>query len=370
MKVLILGGGTVGQGIAYALKNEFNVTIADSNENTLNFIKERMNISTLKFDINKDDLASLMKKYDLVSGALPGKYGMKVIREAAKAGVDLVDNSFMEDDFYILEDDVKKAGITVIPDCGVAPGLSNIIVGKVFAEYGQLQDVDIKVGGLPETNIPPLGYKMVFSPVDTLDEYTRKVLILKDGKITEVEPGEGLEYFFVPNIGSLEAFYTNGLRSLLRNVKAQNMGEKTVRYRGHFEKIRLLKELGLLDDEYITVSNTKITPKEVLAELFRKRLSFSDVGDLLYMEINITIPENRGKEIYRVADKMDRATGLTAMARTTGFTNASVSRLMLRGKIEEKGIIAPEIVGMNENNFREIENFLKMMNINMEHKFQ
>jgi len=240
----------------------------------------------------------------------------------------------------------------------------------VLAEYGQLQDVDIKVGGLPETNIPPLGYKMVFSPVDTLDEYTRKVLILKDRKITEVEPGEGLEYFFVPNIGSLEAFYTNGLRSLLRNVKAQNMGEKTVRYRGHFEKIRLLKELGLLDDEYITVSNTKITPKEVLAELFRKRLSFSDVGDLLYMEINITIPENRGKEIYRVADKMDRATGLTAMARTTGFTNASVSRLMLRGKIEEKGIIAPEIVGMNENNFREIENFLKMMNINMEHKFQ
>ncbi len=370
MKVLVLGGGSVGQGIAYALKNEYNVTVADSNDRVLNFIKERMNVSTVKFDMNKDDLAALMKKYDLVSGALPGKYGMKVIREAAKAGVDLVDNSFMEEDFYALENEVKDAGITVVPDCGVAPGLSNIIVGRIYAEYGKLKDIEIKVGGLPETNIPPLGYKLVFSPVDTLDEYTRKVEIVKDGNVAYAEPGEGLEYFFVRDIGSLEAFYTDGLRSLIRNVKADNMGEKTVRYRGHFEKMKLLKDLGLLDDEYLAVGNSKVTPKEILAELFRKKLSFSEVNDLLYMEINATLSGGRGTEIYRVLDRQDRITGLTAMARTTGFTNAAVSRLVLKGKIEDSGIIAPEIVGMDEGNFREIEYFLKMMNVNIEHRFQ
>ncbi len=370
MKVLVLGGGFVGQGIAYALKNEFNVTVADVNQGALNSMKERFNVDSIKFDINKDDLAPLIKKYDLVAGALPGKYGMKVIREAAKAGTNLVDNSFMEEDFYKVEKEVSNAGITVVPDCGVAPGLSNIIVGRIFKKYGNLENVDIKVGGLPETNIPPLGYKMVFSPVDTLDEYTRKVIIIRNGSPAEVEPGEGLEYFFVPNIGSLEAFYTNGLRSLIRNVKAVNMGEKTVRYRGHLEKIKLLRDLGLLEDEYIKVNNYEITPKEVLAELFRRKLSFPEVKDILYMEINASIQNSKENVIYKITDRYDEHTGLSAMARTTGFTNAAVSRLVLKGKIKETGIIAPEIIGMNEENFAEIEKFLKMMDINIEQKSQ
>lgn len=370
MRVLVLGGGAVGQAIAFALKDEFDITIADLNEKALNSIKERMNVSTMKFDVNNDDLGQLMKKYDLISGALPGKFGIKVIREAAKTGVNLVDNSFMEADFYGLEKDVEKAGITVVPDCGIAPGLSNMIVGNVYSRNGKLEDVDIKVGGLPETNIPPLGYKIVFSPVDTLDEYTRKVTIIRNGKEEKVEPGEGLEYFFSPGLGSLEAFYTDGLRSLVRNVNAKNMGEKTVRYRGHFEKIKLLRDLGLLDDEIIKVSNFSITPKEVLAELFRKKLSFPDVKDILYMEINVTLENKKGVETYRIVDRYDERSGLTAMARTTGFTNAAVSRLLLKGKIKQKGIVAPEILGMNDSLFREIEDFLSIMNINIEHKLQ
>ena len=363
MRVLVLGGGMVGQGIAYALKNESDITIADYSSEKLQRLKKDLEVDVLKVDAVKDQLAPVMKDFDVVSGALPGRLGMKVIREACKAGVDLVDNSFMEEDFYALEKDALQSGITVVPDAGIAPGLSNVIVGRIAADYPQLENVDIKVGGLPEKDIPPIGYKVLFSPIDTLDEFTRKVKILKNGKITETEPGEGLEYFFVNGLGSLEAFYTNGLRSLLRNIKASNMVEKTVRYRGHIEKMNFLKDLGLLDEATTDVNGVKVVPKELLASLFLKNLSFPDVRDILYMEIRVTPARGKEEIVYTVSDKEDEKTGFTAMTRTTGFTNAAITRLMLKGAIKEKGIIPPEIVGSNENNFNEIIRFLEKMGV-------
>ena len=126
----------VGEGIAYALKNESEVTIADYSSEKLLRLKKKLGIDTIKVDAFKESLAPFMKGYDVVSGALPGRLGMKVIKEACKAGVDLVDNSFMEEDFYNLEKEVLDAGITVVPDAGIAPGLSNAIVGRIAAEHG------------------------------------------------------------------------------------------------------------------------------------------------------------------------------------------------------------------------------------------
>ena len=353
----------VGEGIAFALKNENEVTIADYSTEKLQRLKKKLGIDTIKVDAFKEPLAPVMKGFDVVSGALPGRLGMKVIREACKAKVDLVDNSFMEGDFYNLEKEVSNAGITVVPDAGIAPGLSNAIVGRVAAEYEFLENVDIKVGGLPEKNIPPIGYKIVFSPIDTLDEFTRKVQIIKDGKIVDTEPGEGLEYFFVNGLGSLEAFYTNGLRSLLRNIKVKNMVEKTVRYRGHIDKMNFLKEIGMMGETRIEVGGAEVTPKEVLASVFLKNLSFPDVRDILYMEIRI-IPAGRKDEVvYTVFDKEDPNTGYTAMTRTTGFTNAAFTRLMLKGMIKEKGLAPPEIIAKDVKNFNEVLDFLGKMGI-------
>ena len=363
MRVLVLGGGMVGEGIAYALKSDNDVTIADYSPDTLQRLKKKLGVNTVKVDAFKEPLAPVMKDFDVVSGALPGRLGMKVIKEACKAGVNLVDNSFMEEDFYSLEKEAKDSGITIVPDAGIAPGLSNAIVGRIASDYEYLENVEIKVGGLPEKNIPPIGYKVVFSPMDTLDEFTRKVQIIQNGKLTETEPGEGLEYFFVNGLGSLEAFYTNGLRSLLRNIKAKNMVEKTVRYRGHIEKMNFLKDLGLLGESKVDLNGNEIVPKELLAALFLKNLSFPEIGDVLYMEIRVT--PARGKEdiVYTVFDKEDPKTGYTAMTRTTGFTNASVASLMLKGMIKEKGIIPLEVVGRDPNNFKEIIGFLEKMGV-------
>ncbi len=353
----------VGAGIAYALRNESDVTIADYNSDKLQRLKNELGINTLKVDAHKDPLAPVMKDFDVVSGALPGRLGMKVIKEACKAGVNLVDNSFLEEDYYGLEKEALDSGITVVPDAGIAPGLSNAIVGRVAAEYEYLENIDIKVGGLPERNIPPIGYKVVFSAIDTLDEFTRRVEIIKDGKVIETEPGDGLEYFFVNGLGSLEAFYTNGLRSLLRNIKAKNMSEKTVRYRGHIEKMKFLRDIGLLEESKIDVNGTEVVPKEVLASLFLKNLSFPEIRDVLYMEIRIT--PTRGKEeiVYTVFDKGDLKTGYTAMTRTTGFTNAAFTRLILKGMIKEKGIVPPEIVARDLNSFNDVIEFLRKMGV-------
>ncbi len=363
MRVLVLGGGMVGAGIAYALKNENEVTIADYSSDTLQRLKKNLGVNTIKVDAYRDALAPVMKDFDVISGALPGRLGMKVIREACKAGVNLVDNSFMEEDFYKLEREALDAGITVVPDAGVAPGLSNAIVGRIAAVHGSLESVDIKVGGLPERNIPPIGYKVVFSPMDTLDEFTRKVEIVKDGELIKTEPGDGLEYFFVNGLGSLEAFYTNGLRSLLRNVKAKNMVEKTVRYRGHLEKMKFLKELGLLDEEKIELNGNPVVPKELLASLFLKNLSFPDVKDVLYMEIRVVPAKGKDEILFTIFDKEDTKTGYTAMTRTTGFTNAAFTRLLVKGMIKQKGIIPPEIVAQDANSFTEIIGFLERMGI-------
>ncbi|MEL9914736.1 MAG: saccharopine dehydrogenase C-terminal domain-containing protein [Thermoplasmatales archaeon] len=363
MKVLVLGGGIVGEGIIYALKDRYEITVADISRERLDYLKKRHDVNTLRIDAEKEQLSNVMKGYDVISGTLPGKFGLKVISEACKAGVNVVDNSFMPEDFYTMEDEVKKAEITVIPDSGVAPGLSNMIVGHVASKYGNLENVDIKVGGLPEKNLPPLGYKLLFSPMDTLDEYTRKVDIVRNSKILRAEPGDGIEYFFVNGLGSLEAFYTNGLRSLIRNVKARNMTEKTIRFRGHMEKMKLLMDLGLLSDEALDISGCSVSPKEVLANLLSKNLSFPEVPDILYMEINITATESSELIRYQLFDRKDNKTGFSAMTRTTGFTNAAVTDLVCKGLIKEKGIVAPEIVAMDESNFKNILNFLSSFGV-------
>lgn len=357
----------VGEGIAYALKEHNEVTIADHSMARLQQLRKKLEVDIKRIDAKSDPLAPVMNGFDAVSGALPGRLGMKTIKEACKAGVNLVDNSFMEEDFYSFSKEAKDCGITIVPDSGIAPGLSNIIVGRVAADYKHLEDVDIKVGGVPETNIPPLGYKVVFSPLDTLDEFTRKVAIVKNWKVVDAEPGDGLEYFFVDNLGSMESFYTNGLRSLLRNIKARNMSEKTVRYRGHLEKIKFLKEMGLLADKPIDIDGGRVSPKEVLAALFLEKLSFPNVKDVLYMEIRITPPDGKDTEVYTIFDKMDEKTGFSAMTRTTGFTNASMVRLLLAGKIKEKGIVAPEIIGRNHQNFKQVLDFLRNLGVTITH---
>ncbi|MBS7637268.1 saccharopine dehydrogenase, partial [Candidatus Bathyarchaeota archaeon] len=224
-----------------------------------------------------------------------------------------------------LDERAIEAGVTIIPDCGVAPGLSNMLVGRSAQKLDEVHSIHILVGGIPARAEPPLGYTITWSPEDLLDEYTRKVRIVRDGMLTEVEPLTGLENMDLPGVGTLEAFYTDGLRTLLRTVKAREMWEKTLRYPGHVEKIRLLRDLGFLDGESIEIEGLPIPIKRLTARILERKLYRPKVEDVLVMKVEVS--GIRGGEDKRythyLLDRYDKERGITAMARTTAYTAAS-----------------------------------------------
>jgi len=285
-------------------------------------------------------LVDSLRGFDLVLGALPGDYGYKALEAAAEAGVDVVDVSFTPEDPLGLDEAAKDAGVTIVPDCGVAPGLSSILVGYGSIKLDRAREAHIMVGGIPETPVPPLGYTITWSAEGLIDEYVRDVHIVEGGPALS-----GLEEVDFPGVGRLEAFYTDGLRTLVHSLPGvESMYEKTLRYPGHVEKVRLLRELGFFDDEPIYVEGRSVSPRLLTARLLERSLWKPEVGDLLAMIVDVR-GEASGEEVgyrYYILDRFHRKTGVTAMARTTGYTASIVGGMLARGEIREKRL------GMNE----------------------
>ncbi len=296
-------------------------------------------------------LVESLRGFDLVLGALPGDYGYKALEAAVEAGVDVVDVSFTPEDPLELDDAAKDAGVTIVPDCGVAPGLSSILVGYGATKLDRAREAHILVGGIPETPIPPLGYTITWSAEGLIDEYVRDVHIVEGGKVVEVPALSGLEEVDFPGVGRLEAFYTDGLRTLVHSLPGfESMYEKTLRYPGHVEKVRLLRDLGFFDDEPIYVEGRSVSPRLLTARLLERSLWKPEIGDLLAMIVDVR-GEAGGEEAgyrYYILDRFHRKTGVTAMARTTGYTASIVGGMLARGEIREKGVVPPERLGMNE----------------------
>jgi lysine 6-dehydrogenase len=209
--------------------------------------------------------------------------------------------------------------------------------------------------------VPPLGYVITWSVHDLIDMYSRKVTIVKEGKAVEVEPTSGLEEINFPGVGKLEAFYTDGLRTMLYTMKdVRDMWEKTLRYPGHVDKIRLLKTLGFFDDKPLHVEDVKISPRQVTAALFERKLKRRGVPDIVVMRIEVTGSGN-GKHVayaYHVLDRYDALHDVTAMARTTAYTASVTAQLLAKKTIRERGVIPPEKLGMNEEFY---EGYVQMM---------
>jgi len=324
------------------------------------------NIESIKMDVSKyDELVSIFKDYDIVVSALPGRYGFSVVKSAVKAAVDIVDVSYMPEDIFSLKDDVNRAGIKVVPDAGVAPGLSNILVGHAVSEMDVIDVVNIYVGGLPIKPIPPLGYVVTWSVEDLIDEYTRKPKIVIDGRIVEIEALSGLEEVSFPSVGVLEAFYTDGLRTLLHTIKnVGTMWEKTLRYRGHVEKIKFLKDLGLFSDE----SFMGVTPRKVLIKLLDKRLREPTIEDLLALKIHVAGLVNGCKVFYTyyLLEKGFDENGFSAMARVTGCTTSVITQLIIDGFMNMSGIIPPEVIGMDSELYEYVLDGLVSRHIHVE----
>jgi saccharopine dehydrogenase-like NADP-dependent oxidoreductase len=340
MKVISIGCGNIGSVAAEDLAKSMScieVVVADKDEAKAKDIArqiDRSNVSSIQLDATDyNKLTNTLKDFNLAMGFLPGKLGYRLAEACIEARRNLVDVSYMPKNPLTLNHKAKKAEITIIPDCGLAPGISNILVGHAAKKLERVQTVHIMVGGLPEKPIPPLGYIITWSPENLIDEYVRKAKIVKDGKKTEVEALSGLEEVEFPKLGALEAFYTDGLRTLPETIKnAKEMWEKTLRYPGHAEKIKLLKALGFFEERKIDVEDVSVSPRRLTVRLLKEKLLKPEIRDIVALKAEICGVKNRKQRcyVYHLLEHYDEERRITAMARTTAYTASIIKQLMLK----------------------------------------
>ncbi|HKZ94271.1 MAG TPA: saccharopine dehydrogenase family protein [Candidatus Bathyarchaeia archaeon] len=373
MKILILGTGHIGSVIAKDLAESMpsaRIVVADRDHNRAEEAAARIgkkNVASLELDVsNRDNLVNTLKGFDLAIGALPGEIGFQALKACIDAKVNMVDVSFMPENPLALSEKATKAAVTIVPDCGVAPGLSHMLLMRGVSKLDHVHDAKILVGGLPSKPIPPLGYTITWSVEGLIDEYMRKARIIKDGKITEVEPLATLEQIELPGVGKLEAFFSDGLRTLLHTVKGvENLAEKTLRYPGHIEKIRLLREMGFFDEKPVQIDDSSVSPRSVTVKLLEHKLKKPEVHDILAMIVQVDGMKNGRKIRYSfyLLDHYDERNMVTAMARTTAYTASCVAQLIAKKSITDKGIIPPEKLGADEVIFRKLMALLKKRSI-------
>jgi lysine 6-dehydrogenase len=361
MKTLILGCGNIGTTAAQDLANNMpktQITLADNDKQRARTTAEKINKSNVtwtQLDVtNTQQLQKTIADTDLIMGFLPGKLGYPLMKECIRAQRNLVDVSFMEENPLTLQKEATKAKITIIPDCGLAPGISNILIGHATRQLTKTKKIHIMVGGLPEKPIPPLEYVVTWSPESLIDEYTRQVTIIRNGKKTCIAPLTGTEQIKFPRLGKLEAFFTDGLRSLIETItNVEEMWEKTLRYPGHAEKIRLLSQLGFFDPNPIHIENTEISPRKITAKLLDQKLARPEIRDIVALSVHVSgLGHGKTKSYtYHLLDRFDNKNHITSMARTTAYPASIIAQLVLEGKIQEKGIVPPEKLGKNDEVF-------------------
>ena len=354
MKVIVLGSGKIGSVMAKDFsKTGAKITMSDISLDRAEKAAQEIGADYTEIDTaDYPDLVRKLQEFDLVLGALPGDYGFPALKAAIEARKNMVDVSFTPEEPLTLNKDSKDAGTTIIPDCGVAPGLSNLLVGYSASRLDKVEKAEIMVGGIPEILVPPLDYTITWSADGLIDEYIRDVNIIQEGKKIQVPALSGLENIQFPDVGTLEAFYTDGLRSLASSFPdVDNMYEKTLRYPGHVEKIKLIKELGFFSEDPVTVLGSEVTPKLVTARLLERSLWKPEIGDLLAMMIEVTGIKNGKKKGFKltVLEYQDHETGISAMARTTAYTASIVAGLLADGYVKEKGVIPMEKLGQDHS---------------------
>lgn len=350
-KIIVLGSGLVGAPMARDLAKEsrFQVTAADINTGALAKLEKETKITALHKDLsNPDDIKKMVAEYDIVLNAVPGHMGFRTLEAVIKAGKDVVDIAFFPEDPFLLDGLARENKVTAIVDCGVSPGMTNVLIGHVNHSLDEMESLLIYVGGLPEVREWPYEYKAVFSPLDVIEEYTRPARYVENGKLVIRPALSDAEYINFPNIGTLEAFNSDGLRTLAKTLDAPNMKEKTLRYPGHIEKMAVLRETGFFSTEPIEINGVKIRPLDFTAKLLFPK------WELKEKEVDITVLQviiegkkgGKGKRyIYDLFDKYDPSTNTHSMARTTGYTATVAVQMLADGLYRRKGISPPEFVG-------------------------
>jgi len=349
VKITVLGAGLVGSAIVRDLAHEAEVTVIDLDQQALNGLAEQAPIKGIQANLREiDDLTPYVSDCDLVICAVPGFMGFETLEKIIHTGKDVVDISFFSEDPFLLDDLAREKGVTAVVDCGVAPGLCNIIAGHVETLLDQTDLYLCYVGGLPQVRQWPYEYKAVFSPIDVLEEYTRPARYVEYGQSVVRPALSDVELLEFPGAGTLEAFNTDGLRSLARTLKAPFMKEKTLRYPGHAELMRVFRESGFFDTTPLEVDGQSISPIALTAQLLFKEWKLQP-GELDQTVFQVIMEGRKGDQAYRytydLLDRFDAETDTTSMARTTGYTCTIVARQVAHGLFTQKGICPPEFVG-------------------------
>jgi lysine 6-dehydrogenase len=351
-----------GRVIAWDLaKAGHHITVLDANSENFKKLKKLPNIKTLKFDIqDRQKLVKLLKKFDIVVGALPSALGFYSQKCAVEAGIDMVDISFISEDSLELNKIAKARKIKIVPDAGYAPGLSNILIGEAYPELKPIDSVRFLVGGIPQHPIPPFNYRITWSPADLLEEYLRPARIWRNYKMVAVDALSGLEEFNLKKIGKLECFYTDGLRTVLKTLKGiRNMEEKTIRYPGHAQLFKLMIDSGFLSNKPVKVDGGNVLPKKVALEVLRPLLSQGDEKDMTILIVEVS--SKKGKRKYTCIDYYDEKNQITSMERMTGYTCSIITQCIK--DYPGYGVIPPEYLGMDRKSFGFIKKELKQRKI-------
>jgi len=368
IKIAVLGAGMVGRAIALDLAKNFEVTSVDISGNALKILQEKNpTIKILKKDLNDyKNYPQLLLPFDFVVTAIPGFMGYKTLEAVILSKKNVVDISFFPENALQLDKLAKENNVTAIVDCGVAPGMSNLILGY-HNQRMEIESFECMVGGLPKEKIKSFEYKAPFSPGDVIEEYTRPARFIEDGKLVIKPALTDAELINFDKAGMLESFNTDGLRSLLFTMPGiPNMKEKTLRYPGHIDLMKALIEGGFFDEEKIDHKGTQISPLEFSsAVLFKQWKLGEEEEEFTVMQIKIAGTENGKKKtiIYDLYDEYDKQSKISSMARTTGYTCTAALNLLINNLFNEKGVSPPELIGKHEQCFTFILNYLKERNV-------
>jgi lysine 6-dehydrogenase len=357
MKILVLGAGRMGLGAVFDLVHNSPsveaVTVADFNLKKAEEVAEKVDVGKVTphhIDVaNISDVARLMRSHDSAISCVNYWYNAELSRAAIATQTNFCDlggNNYIVDEQLALDDEARGAGISIIPDCGLAPGMVSILAMHGAKRFDETEEIHIRVGGLPQNPKPPLNYQLVFSVEGLINEYIEVARVIRDGQITEVESMTEIESLSFDDFPPLEAFQTSGGTSTLPDTflgKIKELDYKTIRYAGHCERFKSMIDLGLCSSEEILVDYQKITPRKVFGELLTRNLP-ADEPD--YVLVRLELAGKKGGETkklrYDIVDKQDETTGLSAMMRTTAFPASIIGQMMASGDVLVRGATPQE----------------------------
>jgi saccharopine dehydrogenase-like NADP-dependent oxidoreductase len=372
MKVIVLGAGRVGQAIVrdLAASGRFRVTVSDLSQEALDRLSAVPGVAIERADLAaRGEIARVVSGHDIAVGALPGPIGFANLGRIIETGCNVVDISFFEEEPWPLNQLAMDRGVTAVMDCGVAPGSSSLILGRAEASWEQVDAFRCYVGGLPVARHWPYEYKAVFSPIDVIAEYTRPARFKVNGKVVTKPALTEVEHLDFEEVGTLEAFNTDGLRTLLKTSKVPDMIEKTLRYPGHSESMRMLANIGFFSLEPVQIGGQPVRPIDLTAKLLIPAWQL-DEGDkdltVLRVEVEGIVEGEHVVRRYDLLDRYDAEANITSMARTTGYTCTAMVNAIAEGLYTEPGLSPPELVGRNEEAFYFIFDYLAARGIRFE----